>query len=389
MAQRDHYEILGVTRTATQDEIKIAFRKLALAASSGQEPGRRRGGRALQGDQRVLPGAERSASAARCTTASVIAPRTPASPFGQSGPFAGGVVDISDIAIDGILGDLLGVFGVGKRRQGRHSSASSRSPSRRPRSAAKKSSRYHQIVDCSDCHGTGSAPGSRPEGCTACNGRGRVRFQQGILPIAVERVCSRCRGTRPRRHRSVPRLPRQRPDEARARRSRSRSPPGVEPGATRIVDRRRQPPAPRPRRPAISKLVIQVAAAPVLQARRRRRHLPRADHVHAGRARRRGRGPDARRQGQAARPAGTQPGTMLRIKGKGIPHRTGIGRGDQRVEVTIEVPTPLTEAPARAARGAREGARRGGPAAAPHVHGEAEGPLRLITGRRSAVGSAA
>ena len=42
-------------------------------------------------------------------------------------------------------------------------------------------------------------------------------------------------------------------------------------------------------------------------------------------------------------PPGTQPGTTLRIKGKGIPHRAGLGRGDQRVEVTLEVPTQLTD----------------------------------------------
>ena len=47
-------------------------------------------------------------------------------------------------------------------------------------------------------------------------------------------------------------------------------------------------------------------------------------------------------KGKLRVPAGTQPGTTLRIKGKGMPKRAGIGRGDQRVEVTIEVPTALT-----------------------------------------------
>jgi molecular chaperone DnaJ len=47
-------------------------------------------------------------------------------------------------------------------------------------------------------------------------------------------------------------------------------------------------------------------------------------------------------KGKLRVPAGTQPGTVLRIKGKGIPHRGGLGRGDQRVEVAIEVPTQLT-----------------------------------------------
>ena len=48
-------------------------------------------------------------------------------------------------------------------------------------------------------------------------------------------------------------------------------------------------------------------------------------------------------KGKLRVPGGTQPGTVLRIKGKGIPRRGGLGRGDQRVEVTIEVPTQLTE----------------------------------------------
>ena len=48
-------------------------------------------------------------------------------------------------------------------------------------------------------------------------------------------------------------------------------------------------------------------------------------------------------KGKLRVPAGTQPGTMLRIKGKGIPKRAGIGRGDQKIEVTIEVPTSLTD----------------------------------------------
>ena len=48
-------------------------------------------------------------------------------------------------------------------------------------------------------------------------------------------------------------------------------------------------------------------------------------------------------KGKLRVPAGTQPGTVLRIKSKGIPHRGGLGRGDQRVEIAIEVPTKLTE----------------------------------------------
>ena len=47
-------------------------------------------------------------------------------------------------------------------------------------------------------------------------------------------------------------------------------------------------------------------------------------------------------KGKLRVPSGTQPASILRIKGKGIPHKAGIGRGDQQVEVTVEVPTELT-----------------------------------------------
>jgi molecular chaperone DnaJ len=48
-------------------------------------------------------------------------------------------------------------------------------------------------------------------------------------------------------------------------------------------------------------------------------------------------------RGKVRVPPGTQPGTVLRVKGRGIPHRSGLGRGDQRVEVAVEVPTKLTD----------------------------------------------
>ena len=68
--------------------------------------------------------------------------------------------------------------------------------------------RYERVVACNDCRGSGAAPGTAPETCSACNGRGRVRFQQGILPIAVERVVLAVPRHRAHRHRPVRALPR-------------------------------------------------------------------------------------------------------------------------------------------------------------------------------------
>src|SRR6185295_8989856 len=118
----------------------------------------------------------------------------PGSPFASGGPFQGGVVDFSEIAVDGILGDLLGVFGVGKGDRG-DLKRELEITFEEAAFGATKSMRYDRIVSCNDCRGSGSAAGSKPDTCSACNGRGRVRFQQRILPIAVESHYQRCRGS--------------------------------------------------------------------------------------------------------------------------------------------------------------------------------------------------
>ena len=118
----------------------------------------------------------------------------PGSPFGSGGPFPGGFVDISDIAIDGLLGDLLGVFGVGRGEKG-NLKRDLEVTFEEAAFGCEKTLQYERVVSCTDCGGSGAAAGTVPESCGACNGRGRVRFQQGIFPIAVERTCSRCRGT--------------------------------------------------------------------------------------------------------------------------------------------------------------------------------------------------
>src|SRR5580693_2165284 len=114
---RDHYEVLGVQRVATQEEIKIAFRRLA----STHHPDRNQGDphaahrfKEINASYQVLSDPQRRAMYDRFGHKAESA----GSPFGASGPFAGGVVDIADINFDGLLGDLLGVFGVGRGDKG-------------------------------------------------------------------------------------------------------------------------------------------------------------------------------------------------------------------------------------------------------------------------------
>src|SRR5688572_20479734 len=191
-SQRDHYEVLGVPRTASQDEIKAAFRRLAAQHHPDRNPDDPKAAtrfKEINAAYQVLSDPQRRAMYDRFGHRA----EDPGSPFATGGPFAGGVVDFSEIAIDGILGDLLGVFGVGKGDRG-DIKRELEITFEEAAAGVTKTMTYQRIVSCGDCRGSGSAPGAAPDTCSACNGRGRVRFQQGILPIAVERVCQRCKG---------------------------------------------------------------------------------------------------------------------------------------------------------------------------------------------------
>jgi len=339
MAQRDHYEVLGVARGATQEEIKAAFRKLAALHHPDKNPGDSEAVvrfKEINASYQVLGDPNRRAMYDRLGHAA----EDGSSPFGPNGPFAGGVVDISDIAIDGILGDILGAFGVGRGDKG-DVRVETQVSFEEAAFGCEKEVTYQKIVDCKDCHGAGAAPGTRPEACPACGGRGRVRFQQGILPIAVERVCSRCRGT----GRIVT-------DPCKGCRGsglmkesstlRISIPPGTEPAASRIVSgagNRPRPSAP----PGDLEIVIQVKSHPFFK--RAGDDVTCQVPITFVQAALGGEVEVPTLDGKAKMrvPPGTQPGSVLRLRQKGIPRRAGVGRGDQLTEVTIEVPQKLTD----------------------------------------------
>jgi molecular chaperone DnaJ len=338
MSQRDHYEVLGISRGASPEEIKAAFRRLASQHHPDKNPGDPKAAarfKEINAAWQVLSDPQRRAMYDRFGHRA----EEPGSPFASGGPFAGGVVDFSDIAIDGFLGDLLGVFGVGRGDKG-DIKRELEITFEEAAFGTTKSMKYDRIVACTDCRGSGSAPGSTPDTCSACNGRGRVRFQQGILPIAVERVCQRCKGrgkvvTQPcTTCKGSALVTSQNEIEVTI-------PPGVEHGATRIVSGAgNRPRADR----AAGDLELEIHVAPHPFFRRvgddvvcsvpltfTQAALGAEVEV-----------PTLDGKGKLRVPAGTQPGTTLRIKHKGMPKRTGIGRGDQRVEIAVEVPTQLS-----------------------------------------------
>ncbi len=336
--QRDHYEVLGVERTATQDDVKAAFRKLAQQHHPDKnpgDPGAVSRFKEINAAYQVLSDPQRRSMFDRFGQRSEEA----GSPFASGGPFAGGVVDISDIAIDGILGDLLGVFGVGKGDRG-DLTRELEVTFEEAAFGCEKQMTYDRVVTCGDCKGSASAPGSTPERCTACSGKGRVRIQQGLLPIAVERTCAACRGSG-----RVVRDPCKGCRGSGLMASKNTLsitiPPGVEPGATRLVQGAGN--RPRPERPAGDlEITILVKAHPFF--RRIGDDVTCQVPVSFTQATLGGDVEVPTLEGRAKMkvPAGTQPGTVLRLRGKGIPRRTGVGRGDQMTEVTIEIPTKLS-----------------------------------------------
>ena len=195
MSKADYYEVLGVSRDASDQELKSAYRKLALKHHPDRNPGdhaaEERFKQASEAYQ-VLCDADKRAAYDRYGHAGVGA-----SGAGQGfgGPFAGGV-DIGDI-----FGDLFGeMFNVGGGQQ--RGSRQHRGDDLRFDLAinfedaifgAETEVKIRRLETCPTCSGRGSASGRGPSVCSHCQGRGQIRYQQGFFSVA--RTCGSCGGS--------------------------------------------------------------------------------------------------------------------------------------------------------------------------------------------------
>lgn len=335
---RNPYEILGVDRSATQDEIKSAFRKLAGQHHPDKNPGdegAHQRFKELNAAYQILSDPEKRAAYDRYGAAAFGGPA--GSP---SGPFPGGVhFDMGEINIDGIFGDLLGALGIKVGDRG-NLQKDVRITFEEAAFGCSKDITYDRIESCTDCHGSGSAPGTTPDRCNQCGGRGRIRVQQGVFPIAMERPCNACNGsgrivTNPcKTCRGAGLVSKSRTVEVTI-------PAGVENGTTRVVERAGN--VVRAERGAGDlELTIRVSAHDFF--RRVGDDIICAMPISFAQAALGGELeiPTLEGKGRLRVPPGTQSGSILRVRGKGIPRRVVGGRGDQLVEVTVEVPTKLT-----------------------------------------------
>lgn len=196
--KRDYYEVLGISKTATDDEIKKAYRKLAKKYHPDANP-----------DDKTAEAKFKEASEAYAVLSDADK-RRQYDQFGHSA-FEGGaggaggfdfgnMGDMSDIFGD-IFGDL---FGGGRTRR------TSNGPMKGPNVRAAVRITFEESItgvnkelelnlkeECNTCHGTGAKPGTHPETCTKCGGKGQVVYTQQSLFGMVRNVqtCPDCRGT--------------------------------------------------------------------------------------------------------------------------------------------------------------------------------------------------
>lgn len=329
---RDPYEVLGVPRDASEADIRAAFRKVAALHHPDKNPddphAHARFTEANAAHQ-ILSDPQKRAAWDRFGAAA----------FQPGGAAAGGQVFVQ-VGLDGLFGDLLGALGIrtGERGDIRERVTVS---FEQAASGTRKTLHYDCRELCSDCDGSGGARGAEVSTCSACSGRGRVRFQQGLLPFAVERPCSRCSG-RGRVAASTCAGCRGAGLRKVRRSAEVEIPAGIESGASRIVEGAGHRVRPD-RAPGNLEILIEVESHPfftrvgddvVCKVPLTFAQAALGSEIEV---------PTLDGRATLRVPPATQPGHVLRMRGKGIVHRVRGGRGDQLVEVGIEVPTELTE----------------------------------------------
>ena len=354
MAQekRDYYEVLGVSKTATDAEIKKAYRKLAMKYHPDYNPGDKDAEekfKEVNEANEVLSDPKKRQLYDQYGFAGVD-PSYAAQNGGGAGGFSGfggDGVDLGDIFGD-IFGGGFGGFG-GSARQA-NPNAPRKGQDIRVRitlsfdeavHGCKKNITITRQQECTECHGSGCAAGSSPETCPDCGGRGFVIRQQRT-PFGVmqsQGPCQKCRGTGKIIHQPCPDCH----GSGRIRKRRTiqvNIPAGIDNGQT--ISLRGQGHAGSNGGPS-GDLLITVMVRPHEIFRREgtsvfceapitftqavlgaELEIPTID----GRV-------------KYTIPEGTQTGTVFRLRGKGIPVLNGRGRGDQYVTVTIETPRDL------------------------------------------------
>ena len=349
MAKRDYYEILLVARTATEEEIKKSYRRLAVKFHPDKNPGDKTAEdkfKELSEAYEVLNDAQKRAAYDQYGHAA-FDPRQRA---GRGGGGGGGFHDPFDIFREvfsqqggnggGIFDDL---FGAGSRS---NPTGALRGADLRydleisfdeSAHGCEKEISVSKLDACETCGGTGAEKGAHFDNCGTCGGRGQVLMSRGIFQIqqtcpkcegagrTIDKPCRTCRGSGQREKTSKITL---------------RIPPGVDTGS-RLRSSGNGESGKRGGGPGDLYVIIHVKAHEIFH--RDGDDLTCEVPINFTTAALGGdiEVPTLSGQAQIKIPSGTQSGTVFRLRGKGIRNVHGQGHGDLHVQVSVEVPAKL------------------------------------------------
>ena len=330
MSKRDYYEVLGVERSASADDIKRAYRRLAMK----HHPDKNRGD--TEAEEKFKEAAEAYA------TLSDSQKRAHYDRFGHSRGAQGGFGGF-DPETFGDFSDILGdLFGFGSRRRRNRTGPVPGADLRYDLAltfeeaafGVEPTLRIPRLETCTACMGSGSADGSPPVSCRTCGGQGQVRVSQGFFTVArtcpscsgrgstIGTPCAECAGSgrKEREHSLQIKIPAGVDDGSRLRLA-GEGEHGVRGGSQgdlfvviHVEDHARFQ---RRDFDVVSEVSISYPLA-VLGGK------VEIDTIH---------GPEL-----LSVPSGTVPGSVLDIRGKGIPRLGGRGHGDHRAVILLTVP---------------------------------------------------
>jgi molecular chaperone DnaJ len=331
------YETLGVSKNATQDEVKKAYRKLVREVHPDRNPGNEERFKEVQGAYDVLSDPEKRNQYDRHGT-------TNGRPFGFGGAGGDTTYDFTDFDLGDIFGGLFNRGGRAQQQQQRGQRGNDVEVE--VRVAFEDALKGVQVtipveleLACHTCHGTGAAPGTAPVTCPECNGSGVVATSQGLF--ALQQPCPRCHGRG-----SIVQTPCETCHgsgrERRTKRYTVKIPAGVKDG-TRIklkgkgeagyggaeagdlyVISRVEPSKIYERRG--DDLIVAVTVPYTTAALGAKVEVPTPEGAV-----------------QLTVPPGTEDGKLLRIKGRGAPRLKGSGQGDVLARIKIQVPKKVNK----------------------------------------------
>ena len=348
--KRDYYEVLGVDRSASDDEIKKAYRKLAKKYHPDLNPGDKEAEtkfKEVNEAYEVLSDSTKRQRYDQYGHAGV----DPNFGAGGGGGFGGGFGGFDDVDLGDIFSSFFGGgFGGGSSRQANPNAPVPGEDLRvhvtlsfeEAAFGCKKEVSINRVESCPDCHGTGCEPGTTAEVCPDCHGSGYITVQQRTMlgVMRSQQPCKTCGGKGKIIHQPCPTC-KGKGKVRRSRRIKVDIPAGIDDGQT--ISLRGLGNAGRNGGPAGDLLVtVSVRSHPQFEREGTSILYELPVSIVQASLGAEVEVPTIDGKVKYTVPEGTQSGTVFRLRGKGVPYLHGGGRGDQFVTVRVVTPKNLT-----------------------------------------------